>query len=230
MYQSNIVVFKGKKDGIVIMLDETADYDELKSMLALKVSDASKFFGGEKMSITFTGRNLTEDEEAELLEIVLKKSNLNVSFVNEKQEPIKSKIEPNEKAVSQQPRFENEMPIPSNFNPLEHMATFYKGSLRSGKSIKFSGSVVVIGDINPGAEIIAEGNIIVLGTINGLVHAGCAGDDSCFVSALCLSPVQLRIADRATYIPDEIKKRNRKKPVPSYAYIQDGQIYITPMM
>ena len=45
-----------------------------------------------------------------------------------------------------------------------NLAKFHKGSLRSGQKIEFEGSVIVVGDVNPGAEIKAGGNIIVLGS------------------------------------------------------------------
>ena len=38
---------------------------------------------------------------------------------------------------------------------------FYRGTLRSGQKIEVDGSIVVLGDINPGAQIIAGGNVVV---------------------------------------------------------------------
>jgi len=86
---------------------------------------------------------------------------------------------------------------------------------------------VVLGDANPGSEIIASGNIIVMGALKGLVHAGCTGDVYSYVCALRLAPTQLRICDIITYIPEE--KKNKNKNTPSYAYIQEGVIYIAPL-
>ena len=78
-----------------------------------------------------------------------------------------------------------------------------------------------MGDVNPGAEIVADGNVIVWGKLSGLVHAGANGDETATVSALDLSPTQLRIADRITIAPPVDKKR---VPVPETACIKDEQI------
>ena len=110
----------------------------------------------------------------------------------------------------------------------EHNTKFQHGSLRSGQIIRYRGSVVVLGDVNPGAEILAEGNVIVLGNLKGLVHAGCMGNDRCFICALNLSPSQLRIADKITYMPGDAK--NVWGGAPQYAFISDGQIYIAPLV
>ena len=227
MVHDNIVIFKGKKDGLVIVLDKDAEFGELIETLSVKVKSAGKFFGGAKMSIVFEGRALSETEEMQLLDIIIKKANLNVSFVKETDpEPAPPKREPEKK---RERHYEFPPALPGLFNPNEHMVTIHKGALRSGKSIRYAGSVMVLGDVNPGSEIIAEGSIVVLGTVKGMVHAGCMGDTESFVAALSLTPVQLRIADRATYIPDDMIKKSKKNKTPSYAYIEDGQIYIAPL-
>lgn len=104
---------------------------------------------------------------------------------------------------------------------------YHEGSLRSGQKISHNGSVVVLGDVKPGGEIFATGNVIILGALKGLVHAGYNGNTDCYVAALELSPAQMRIANLIVSIPEF----RRKSPGgPSYAYIQDGQIYIAPLM
>lgn len=225
MVRDNIVIFKGKKDGLVIVLDKDAKFSELVEALRVKVKSAGKFLGGVKMSIVFEGRPLSETEETELLNIIIKEANLNVSFVKETDPKIsQQKRAPEKKPEKRSGR--HVPPLSAIFNPNEHMVTIHKGALRSGGSIRYHGSVIVLGDVNPGSEVIAEGSIVVLGAVNGMVHAGCMGDNESFVAALKLTPVQLRIADRATYIPDDMIKKSKKNQVPSYAYIEDGQIYI----
>ncbi|MCL2698958.1 MAG: septum site-determining protein MinC [Defluviitaleaceae bacterium] len=226
MVHDNIVIFKGKKDGLAIILDRDAGFAELADALSAKVKDAGRFFGGAKMSMAFEGRELSDAEETQLLDIIIKEANLNVSFVKE---PV---AEPRERPPEKiermrQQRLEDIMP--PKFNPHEHMLTIHKSSLRSGMSIRYPGSVLVLGGVNAGAEIIAEGSIIVLGTVKGVVHAGCMGDTESFVAALSLMPVQLRIADRVTVIPEEMIKKGKKNKMPSYAYFENGQIYIAPL-
>lgn len=98
-------------------------------------------------------------------------------------------------------------------------AVLVKKTLRSGNSVKHSGSVVVIGDVNPGAEIVATGDIVVWGRLRGMVHAGAEGDDMAVVCALDLSPTQLRIAGKIALTP-----KRRGKPQPEIARIDQGQV------
>lgn len=210
----NSVVFKGRSSGITIVIDDSAKFDDVKETLRKKIIDAKNFFGNTKTAIKFSGRKLTDAEESQLLDIISKSSNLSISFVSS---------DSNEIIIEGIPT-EADLHISAD----ENTTLYHKGSLRSGQSIRFVGSIVIVGDVNPGAEIIAEGNIVVMGSVKGLVHAGCSGNADCFVSALNLQPTQLRIADIITYLPKDLSKA--KKKIPSYAYVEKGQIFILPLV
>ena len=253
----NIVMFKGKRDGISVILDAQATFEDLKTVLVDKVGEASRFFGDSSSAITFSGRVLSEKEEDELLEIIASHSNLVITFImnehqrqavlsksdnvtstpsnNTIQEDIQNKIKESLSSMvalgdisSFQSSPDGLVDPKNSFDITEHTTKFQQGSLRSGQIIRYRGSVVVLGDVNPGAEILAEGNVIVLGSLKGLVHAGCMGNDKCFICALSLTPSQLRIADKITYMPAENK--NAWGDSPKYAFISDGQIYIAPLI
>jgi septum site-determining protein MinC len=74
-------------------------------------------------------------------------------------------------------------------------AIMYSHTLRSGAKVNYSGSVMVVGDVNPGAEVIAEGSVLVWGCIRGKVVAGSNGDERAVICALEIKPLQLRIAN-----------------------------------
>jgi septum site-determining protein MinC len=217
------VVFKGKKDGIFINLDNTASFEDIKKVFASKVIDAKKFFGESKTSIIFQGRELSESEETQLLDIVSKESDLTISFV--KSVPYLTK---DNKAKENKDQEKNK-----ELYAKENITLYHSGILRSGQTISYDGSVVIYGDVNPGSCVKAKGNITIFGTAKGVVHAGCDGNEECFVSALCLVPIQLKIADIITYMPKEVAaatiKASKQKPMPSYAFVKDSQIYIQPL-
>jgi len=98
-------------------------------------------------------------------------------------------------------------------------AILVQRTLRSGYSLQFPGSVVVLGDINPGAEVVASGNVIVWGRLRGMVHAGAEGDENAVVCALDLAPTQLRIAGHIAVTP-----QRRGKPSPEIVRLQGGQV------
>ena len=68
-------------------------------------------------------------------------------------------------------------------------------TLRSGTEIRHDGSVIVMGDMNPGSNVIADGDILVWGKLRGTVHAGANGNAGAVVMATQMQPSQIRIAD-----------------------------------
>jgi septum site-determining protein MinC len=95
-------------------------------------------------------------------------------------------------------------------------------TVRSGRTVRSQGHVVVFGDVNAGAEIIAGGDIIVWGRLRGNVHAGAHGDESAFVCALDMTPTQLRIAGYISISPPD----KRHKPKAEIALIRDSRIIV----
>jgi septum site-determining protein MinC len=211
------VIFKGKADGIDVILNENAEFAKIKRSLKEKAARAKEFFAGADSKIAFKGRELSETEEKQLLDIIFKETTLDVSFLEGEGYSAPPVIRP---------------PVPPaaavHTTHTEHNTAYYRQGLRSGQSIRFSGSVVVLGDVNPGSEIVAYGNVIVLGSVKGMVHAGAGGDDTCFVSAFNMQPTQLRIAGVITYIPphEQAARKNKKEIKPEWAYIKDGQLFI----
>ena len=206
MRNENYVIFKGTKDGITVMIDREVPFDILCEQLEKKVVEAGKFFDHVKTAMAFKGRDFTAAEEEELLKIIAKHATMDITFVKTENKELKELSELLAKEMS-----------PST------LTNFHRGSLRNGQKIEFDGSVVVVGDVNPGAEIKAGGNIIVLGQLKGMAHAGCKGMTEAFVTAIFMAPVQLRIADIITRFPEE-NKRGPKPP--EYAFVQNGQIFV----
>ena len=72
-------------------------------------------------------------------------------------------------------------------------ALFVKSTCRSGEIIRYSGDVVVLGDVNPGAEIVAGGDITVFGALRGIAHAGSGGLTKAAIIAYRLESPRLQI-------------------------------------
>lgn len=81
--------------------------------------------------------------------------------------------------------------------------TVHRGTLRSGDHLQVAGSVLLLGDVNPGARISAGGSVLVWGRLRGVAHAGCSGDNSAMITALQLRPLQLRIAKAVARGPQD---------------------------
>lgn len=209
----NSVVLKGNKYGIVVMLDSNTSFEEIRAVIADKFNESSKFFGKESMAISFEGRKLQPDEERELLDIINDNTDLNIVCIidNDKQQEEYFKRTVEEK-----------------LNDLNSGAgQFYRGTLRSGQVLESDSSVIILGDVNPGAKIISAGNVVILGSLKGTVYAGVNGDQSTFVVALEMNPVQIRIGDIIARCSD--KPKRFAKPETKIAYVDGGNIYIDPL-
>lgn len=82
--------------------------------------------------------------------------------------------------------------------------TLHQGTLRAGDHLNVEGSLLVLGDVNPGARVSAGGHVLVWGRLRGSAHAGCRGDSGASIVALQLRPLQLRIAAAVARGPDEL--------------------------
>ena len=235
----NIVTFKGRQDGITVLLDSDVVFCEIESTLRDKITAAESFFGDSQAIIKFTGRELSDEQVTSLVGIIREGSRLEIlevlveaeetDEVTDVEESETQGFEPmNSMFVEESDSVEDF--VNRELADNETLTLFQRGSLRSGQSIRYTGSVVLMGDVNAGAEIIAEGNVIVMGAIKGFVHAGCAGDVECYVSALSMQPTQLRIADMLIYIPTAVVKKNKKRIDPVYAHIKDGEICTSPLI
>lgn len=101
------------------------------------------------------------------------------------------------------------------------------GTVRSGRRVEASGSLVVLGDVNPGAELVAEGDVIVTGVLRGVAHAGAAGNERSVIYAERILAPQLRIAG-ALALGDPTADDAVARKTPEVAVLQDGQIVVRP--
>jgi septum site-determining protein MinC len=82
-------------------------------------------------------------------------------------------------------------------------ALYLEMTVRSGVEIRHPGTVILLGDVNPGGILIAEGDILVWGRLRGIAHAGAGGNRECLIMALQMEPTQLRIADAVARAPEK---------------------------
>ncbi len=201
----NSVVIKGNKYGITVILDPEIPFENLKEAVAEKFRESTKFFGNARMAASFEGRKLTKEEEMEILNVISDNSDFRIICVvdadKEKEEIFKKSLDARLNELSTQ------------------SGQFYKGTLRSGQVLEAENSIVILGDVNPGAKIISKGNVIVLGTLKGTIFAGASGNESAFVVALEMSPMQIRIGD-------VVARSNDPKKI---AFVDEGYIYVEPL-
>ena len=102
--------------------------------------------------------------------------------------------------------------------------TVHQGTLRSGDHLEAEGTLLVLGDVNPGARISAGAHVLVWGKLRGIAHAGHRGDQTARIVALQLRPLQLRIAGAVARGPEGLPPDGFAEE----ARLVDGVIQIDP--
>lgn len=125
--------------------------------------------------------------------------------------------------------------IPGGIGEILAPPYIYRGTLRSGQMFRHAGTIVVLGDVNPGAQIISGGDVFVWGRLRGIVHAGAMGDENAVVAALDFEPVQLRIAGHiamspkgASGSPGQWFWKRESSDKPEVARVIDNRIFVDP--
>ncbi len=236
------VEFKGKLNGLYMVVDETAEFNRVVEYLGQLLRKKGDFYKGTRIiglnGVTFSykQKSIVEDviENAGLFVESLEPYNDHIKPARKPAEEVKQEITETESVENIQKIEESEaskeIVSPVSSDSLEKSASarcdtqFVYGTMRSGKSVKFPGNIIVIGDVNPGAEIVAEGNVVVMGKMLGFVHAGSAGNDQAIVIANILKPTQIRISKYISVPPND--DDTVYSLVPEKAYVSEGLIKI----
>lgn len=215
MREENLVVFKGTAEGIIVLLDELADFDAVLKTFRSKLNESKAFFKGSKVSIRFKGRKLDVKEQEQLIEVLTHQEAVNISFVHQFEEEATDITQELLWIKEQLANFEGSM------------THFHYGILRSGQHVEYRGNVVILGDVNPGAIVSAGGHVIVLGALKGTVHAGldCRIEHP-FVVCTALKPIQIGIKNIIAQAPNDEKDLELTMSNLQIAYLHDNQIYV----
>lgn len=211
------VILKGNREGIVVHLDCSLDFQVLAEKIIEKFTAADAFLGSERKVIINSGDVVLDEGQAQYLKEVF--SSLDVEV-----KKIFSEIDKQENVISTTQETAEMMDIINNDKFLAAGPTLIiRKNLRSGQSIFHEGSIVILGDVNPGAEVIATGHILVIGSLRGIAHAGAKGDLGAIVFATRLQPTQLRIGSFISRAPDN----EDLVPVePEIAHIKNDMVII----
>lgn len=213
MYNNDGILIKGNKEGIntTIHMERFNCFDDMLLVLVKKLSKGKHFYKNTTLILRVDLQAINKKEveilketlltQIELKDIVLEDIVREAEQVNKKEHKVFSGV-------------------------YEGKTKFIRKTVRGGECIKYSGNIVIIGDINSGAEVYAFGNVIVLGRIRGKVSAGVNGNTKAVIAAFSLQPEILKIANVIAMSPDEIEKPK----YPELAKIKDGLIIVEPYL
>jgi len=170
-----LVMMKGKKDGLVFVMDEKCSYDELVRELRDKLAMNRKHYQDGPLTsvkVQVGNRYLSNAQKDELADIIHSYENL---FVADIESNVMTRKECAEITARRQ------------LVPIKRM-------VRSGQVLEVEGDLLLIGDVNPGGMISATGDIYVMGALRGIAHAGVSGkEQEAIIAASVMKPTQLKI-------------------------------------
>lgn len=210
---NQFVVMKSFQNGISIHMDSEADFSDILSEIADKFTNARAFFKDVKVALSLEGRNLTTEEEKQIIQTITRHSDVQIiCLIGKNEESGKGII----KALK---RVESEKE--------EYNGRFHRGSLNAGQTLETEGSIVIIGNVEKGASVIASKDIVVIGALMGEAYAGASGNESHFVCALKFEPEKCKIADvRFHKTKEKGLFGNKNKFAPQIAYVKDNRIQV----
>ncbi|GAK43273.1 septum site-determining protein MinC [Paenibacillus urinalis] len=198
--KSNHVTIKGIKDGLVFLMDDECDLEELLSELRFKLEHSHQnILSGPiiHVDVKLGSRIVTEEQKEEILHILKQKGNLLIRSI--------------------------ESPDAETDENKASALTTITGIVRSGQVLHHEGNLLLLGDVNPGGSVSCTGNIYIMGALRGMAHAGNKGNEDAIICASYFAPTQLRIAEVISRPPDEWEQREAGM---EFAYLQNGQMQI----
>lgn len=194
------VVIKGTRDGLTVFIEKNDDFDNVRAKIYRKLAKGKGFFEGGKVKLELKEGSFN-NEQYEKLEKLFTEFGMDLLEASSPKTIIFPK--PHRKRV-----------------------LLLKKTVRSGQKISYNGSIVIIGDANPGSELVATGDIIVMGALRGMAHAGAIQNDTtAMVVAVRLQPTQLRIANVISRPPEG---KQELPQIPEIARLKNNVIVIDP--
>lgn len=210
---------KGMRDGLLVSLPP-AEWDEQSAALLAQIDSQQTFFQGARLALD-VGSQVIKVNEMVHLRDRLSERNVSLWAVISESGVTEHTAQLLGLATRvSKPRPEEQQSLDAG--PIsQETALYVNRTVRSGTRVEFPGSVVVLGDVNPGAELVVQGSVIIWGRLRGAVHAGSGGDADAVVCSLEIAPMKLQIADHIWERPTgDLDAR------PGMALVREGGIVI----
>ena len=240
------VTIKGTGSGVILVLDENTPFEELRGELKKKITASAHFFNDARIPIRVRGRDLSAEEQEDLLGIIRESAHLTVPelIVEPPVHPRRLSAEEvfSEDPGTSGPEGEEERYVGGDTEELSavdrailkelekqlsgEFAIMHAGPVKRGETIRSEHSLIILGDVRSGARVEAVGNIIVLGSLFGEAAAGSDGNLSAVVISNRLRPSSLSIGALAGYsAPSHLRKRPfGKKRLMEVACVKEREV------
>ncbi|ESA37624.1 septum site-determining protein [Leptolyngbya sp. Heron Island J] len=222
------ITFKSEQGRLLLLLPAAAqkrfapvEWEELLTQLKQRLSSEERFFQPNTTVHLIARDRLLDSRQLQEMDELLQTAQLRMKRIYSQRRQTAVAAATAGYSIEQQTKLEHLNETQDQGKALE-TPLYLQMTVRSGTEIRHPGSIIVLGDVNPGGSLIAAGDIFVWGRLRGLAHAGSEGNGACRIMALHMQPTQLRIADKVARAPE-------KPPVsyqPEVAYVNDDGIRI----
>ena len=222
------VTFKSEQGRLLLLLPPAAqksftpvEWEELCQQLKKRLGSEERFFQPNTTVHLIARDRLLDSRQLQDIDELLQTAKLSMKRIYTQRRQTAVAAATSGYSVEQQTKLEHLNDTQDQGKALE-TPLYLQMTVRSGTEIRHPGSIVVLGDVNPGGSLIAAGDIFVWGRLRGVAHAGSEGNVACRIMALHMQPTQLRIADKVARAPE-------KPPVsyqPEVAYVNEDGIRI----
>jgi len=203
------VRIKGTRKGVTIII-KNGEHQSILKELEARLASSGFFLKGSEVVLEIELEKLGVDGLKEICRIIRNHELTPVKVISESRSVRKAA-----QALGL------EVEKPSSERP--EYALVKHGPIRSGQSVNYEGTVLIIGDVNPGAEIVAGGDIIVWGHLKGTAFAGAPDDPTRRIYALALEPTLLGIG---TYVARPPEDEAHPGKGPEVALVQGDRIVV----
>ena len=239
--QNSSIELKSSQFTLTLVMDPLADFDQILADVTDKFLSSSKFFRGAQMALEFRGRELSGEQQREVVSAIRQSCSLDIICILEK-DPRKEEAQ--YRAITQvlkdrpddDPVSDSSLPAGSGGDsvpapaPGALTADICRGTVKNGQKILSDRSVLVLGDVEPLAEISCSGSIFVTGYALGTLRAGLGGDPHSFAAALVLKPQNLEVCGHRGISGIRKKTMDDSYTIsPQAAVVEDGHLKMMPV-
>jgi septum site-determining protein MinC len=210
----NAVRIKNTSGGMTVYLDAEMEFEQLLSEIGKKFGESAKFFGNVKTVLSLEGRELSEEEEAQIVDVITLNTQLDIVYLLDKSQPVVEEASKQEVVVE----------TVKELIPRNERVVFYKRCIEAGEIIRADKDLVIFGNVSEDAVVMSTNSIYIFGGLYGEAYAGIDNGDDYVIAAMDFMPEKIGIG-RHEHQGKKVSRWIKKSAFDSkIAYVKDKKI------
>ena len=210
----NAVRIKNTSGGMTVYLDSEMEFEQLLSEIGKKFGESAKFFGNVQTVLSLEGRELSEKEEAQIVDVITLNTQLDIVYLLDKSQPV----------VEEESKQEVVVETVKELIPRNERVVFYKRCIEAGEIIRADKDLVIFGNVSEDAVVMSTNSIYIFGGLYGEAYAGIDNGDDYVIAAMDFMPEKIGIG-RHEHQGKKVSRWIKKSAFDSkIAYVKDKKI------